>query len=212
MKKNINVKTIWVMVLLTGIFAAQAADLSPVADAFANSAAPAGFYGDGQELWVRSFDPGTINSMKIYLRFQLPADFSGVESAELVFTRTTDVSPPALPYNLHGLKKSVRNQKWKEHGGATWDNAPANNKTSTSGFTSDATKVLATADWEAGAAGTTVSIPGTKDLVDFLNGFSAGDVVTLMVAQNQETGKMNKLASRENKKYAGPVLKLVDKK
>lgn len=184
-------------------------DLDPIADAHANSAAPESSYGTGSELWVRSWS-GTsgINSMKTYLRFEIPSDVAAITSAELILTRTSSVFVP-LTNVLYGLEYYSPGQDWVEHSGATWNNAPANDTNSISGFTWQATDALSTSVWNSGSAGSAVSLTNTLAFIDFLNTFDAGDVVTLMISQDQDTGSMNKLASRENTTYDAPTLRLV---
>lgn len=201
-----------VMLLWISFAQGEVVSLTPVADAFASSANPGGFYGISPELWVRSWS-GTSNpnSMKAYVRFKLPDDMTKITGAELTFVRTLKV-PKNLPYRLCGLKKESLGQRWREHGGATWNNAPANDTGSISGFTADASDCLASVVWPAGDVGSEVSISSTAELVDFLNTFEPGGFVTLMLAQDQDSGHMNKLASRENKQFAGPGLNLTYEK
>ncbi|MFA5688837.1 MAG: DNRLRE domain-containing protein [Kiritimatiellales bacterium] len=205
MKQHV-LNVIFALLLCSGLLRGETVNLSPVADAHANSAAPNSYYGTSGELWVRSFS-GTdaLNSMKIYLRFKLPADVVSVTSAELTFIRTTAAS--TLPYRLYGLKPESAGQNWSETQ-LSWNNAPANNPASISEVTPDASGVLADVTWNAGVIGTAAVIPTTAELVSFLNRFSGGDEVTLILVQNQDSAQMNKLASRENTTYSGPVLTL----
>ncbi|MFA5688834.1 MAG: DNRLRE domain-containing protein [Kiritimatiellales bacterium] len=196
--------TIWFVI--SGVSASMITNLTPSADVYINSISPSIKYGGKDYLWVRSWIyNGTNNSMKIYLQFALPSDTASIETASLVLTRIAKAGS-AYSYTLYGLKKGSMGEKWTERG-TVWNNAPANVTDSPSAFTADAV-CLATVDWAAGDEGSTVSMPSTADFVAFLNTFRAGDVVTLMISQNGESGGINRLASKENTIYSGPVLML----
>ncbi|GEM_PF-2316707 len=176
----------------------------PAADACANSAAPDGFYGVTPDITVRNWEGGT--SMKGYLRFKLPYDAAGrIQSVTLSMVRT-EPATRELTYHLYGLKPDAPGQQWKEHGGATWNNAPGNDLSSGNTFSDDATGILSSATFDRGEKGDRIQFPGTAEFRNFLN--EGGVYVTLMVAQDEDTGSLNRFASRENTTYEAPVLEL----
>jgi hypothetical protein len=171
--------------------------LSPVADSdvrWTTDPADSNYAkGDRPTLFI-NYVTSTNNEAKAYIRYQLPIDFGTASSATFSIVRVVMDSWDET-YNVYGLKDSAAGNDWQDlspgmyygacEGGLTWNNAPANNKTSGNGFTSDATAVLGTfSTLGANDGGTnygtyTVSTP---DLVSFLN-TDTDKNVTLMISR-----------------------------
>ncbi|MFI4910937.1 MAG: hypothetical protein ACIAQZ_04650 [Sedimentisphaeraceae bacterium JB056] len=162
----------------------------------------------------------STSSMKIYMRFNLPADFAVASSATVKMVRTRVASATTnLYYNLYGLNDGVAGQDWLEttgyvdnpatvQDGLTWNNAPANSTGNT--FTTDALAlvnlVMLPAGDNGGAVGSEHDFT-SQGLVDFLNSDTDG-VVNLMMSRHNTTSAWESFAGKENTTYSGPVLEL----
>lgn len=188
---------------LGGTLVEKTVSLPPDADAFSNSATPGGDYGSRDDIWIRNWSDGT--SMKAYIRFKLPPDLVRSDSATLTLVRTE--SGRALHYQLYGLKSDSDGQLWRENGGATWLNAPANMTDSGFLFTDAATAVLGSGFLPDGADGDLLTFSSTPELVDFVNSGSAR-YITLMISQVEDKSSLNRFAALGNKTFPAPQLVL----
>lgn len=196
--------------------------LTPIADSDIRQSDPDYAKGDRTDHYVSN--PSTVGTAgKLYIKFQMPDQSWGyVASATFKITRTAQVAMWNYNYNLYGLKNSAAANNWQDlspgiytgapSGGLTWNNAPANNTSSASLFTSDATGILgsflSTGSAHGGTSGETYTI-STSDLADFINTDTDG-LVTLMLVRDiaDISDYFDYFASRENMNYAVPQLVL----
>jgi hypothetical protein len=169
-------------------------------------------------LAVINDDGTTAGAAKAYLRFQLPADFGTATSVTFDISRSDSVSVYDLPYFVYGLNDGTagettwtQNDTYSPSGtDLTWNNAPGNNPTTTSGFV-NATQVgtfTALGSRNGGSAGDTYAVSGSS-LLSFINADTNG-YVTLMISQDptQITSSENQFASDSNPTYSLPALQL----
>jgi len=187
------------------------------ADADIREAVPDLAYGIRTDLYAST---AAANSMKTYLRFELPADFGTATSATLSIVRTRVASATVnLYYNLYGLNDGAAGQDWGEttayitapadvQTGLTWNNAPANSTTNT--FNSNATSLVTSVQLPSGNNGGVVGSThnfSNQALVDFLN-IDTDGLVTLMISRTNTTSAYDSFASDEHATYAPPTLTL----
>lgn len=189
--------------------------LETVADADTRQSSPDYSKGDRADHYVRNLDNG---SAKLYVKFELPADFATATSASFKLIRSVRNTSYTLHYNVHGLNDNAAGNDWRDlspgvdymgapSGGLTWNNAPANDTASNNEFTSDATGVLGTFFCPlADAVGGEYGISG-QDLLDFINTDTDG-VITLMVSRHSYTSSADQFAAREHTNYDAPILEL----
>ena len=184
-----NLAIVCLLAALTGLTNAATVSLTTVADTDVRLAAPT--YAKGNRLW---HSLKNVNDFaKLYVKFELPADFGTATDASFRITPNAIVNPAwYLPYNVHGLNDGAVGNDWQDlspgeipgqpyTAGLTWQNAPANNTASGDGFTSDATGVLGSFV-SGGVAYDERTTGSSAALVNFLNTDTDG-VVTLMVAR-----------------------------
>jgi hypothetical protein len=197
-----------VLFLAAAMVNAATVTLTPDADADVRMDAPDYGLGSRDQLYFNT-DSNTGKYFKVYMRFELPADFGYAESAQLSLVRST-LGAWNFTYNLHGLKDDVSGQNWVESNGLTWNNAPANDTSSSFAFTQDATGVLDTfsvvgSNNEGTVGGTHTFSSG--DLITFLNSDTDG-IINLMMSRAGESSSLEAFASKENGTYAAPQLEL----
>ncbi len=192
-------------------------DLVVSADADIRETAPDQSYGIRTDLYSAT---SAGNSMKSYMRFELPADFGTATSATLTLVRTRVASATVnLYYNLYGLNDGAAGQDWAQttsyvtapatvQAGLTWNNAPANSTTNT--FTTDATSLVTSVMLPMGNNGGVVGSShgfSSQALVDFINTDSDG-IMTLMISRVNTTSAYDSFAAYEHATYAPPTLTL----
>ncbi len=206
-----------VICIIAAVSPAVTVNLVASADADIRETAPDLAYGIRTDLYAST---SAGNSMKTYLRFELPADFGTATSATLTLVRTRVASATVnLYYNLYGLNDGAAGQDWAEttsyvtapatvQAGLTWNNAPANSTTNT--FTSDATSLVTLVQLPMGNNGGIVGSShdfSSQALVDFINTDSDG-VMTLMISRVNTTSAYDSFAANEHATYAPPTLTL----
>lgn len=167
-------------------------------------------YAKGDRPWHYLCNTST-NSGKIYLRFNLPADFGTAVSANLkMYCGAVLSTSYGADVNVHGVLDSVAGQNWTEIHSLTWNNAPANDTSSGMGFTSDATGVLGTFFMTGGRYGGVVGEEynvSTPELVSFLNDDS-DKVITFAIGRVSISSAWHGIAAKEMGSQPGPVLEL----
>jgi hypothetical protein len=169
-------------------------------------------------LAVINDDGTTAGAAKAYLRFQLPADFGTATAVTFDISRSDSVSVYDLPYFVYGLNDGTAGETtWTQNDtysptgtDLTWNNAPGNDPTTTSGFV-NATQVgsfTALGSRNGGLAGDSYTVSGSS-LVSFVNSDTNG-LITLMISQDpaQITSSENQFASDSNTTYGLPALQL----
>lgn len=178
---------------LTTLASAATVQLTAVADTDVRMAAEDYAHSTRTGMWVSSV---STNAMKGYMRFELPTDIDYVTSATLTLTR--QVAGAWSPtYDIYGLDDDLIENDWLEINsarnpgepytrGLTWNNAPANDKTTANSFLAADSSMLSSFAVvgynHGGSAGDTYSISGAN-LVNFLDVDSDGNV-TFMIARN----------------------------
>ncbi len=163
-------------------------------------------YNYGTETGLSVYNKSTNTGCKAYMRFELPADFGTATSATMRIVVSYQGKPWNSSYNVYGLNDTASGQDWGETT-ITWNNAPANDTSSSSDFTSDATNVgsFGVTGYkhvnEVGAAKTV----STAELLSFINA-DTDRAVTLMINDINTYNASNAFASRENTTYAAPQL------
>lgn len=157
--------------------------------------------------------------MKIYIKFELPEDFGTAVNAEFRITPNSLVNPLwTLNYGLFGLEDSAAGNDWPQlspgtivgapyTSGLTWNNAPANDTSNGTAFTTDATGQLASFTTKGGSAGTVIAV-SAQQIIDFLNSDTDKFVTFMVVRTVGTTTAEDTFASIENTSYAAPQLVL----
>ena len=163
-----------------------------------------------------SVDPDFGISGKAYVRFMLPADFDFANTANFEMTRAF-IGPWAWTYNVVGLNDGLANEFFTEAEnddiGVNWNNAPANDPTSTNAMLSSDTTPIGSwvvnkpvSNGGTGFVGDKYSVSGAG-LTNFLNADSDG-FVTLAIVRDGVSSAHDTWASKENADYDGPALTL----
>ena len=154
-------------------------------------------------------DSGTGDvDRKGYIRFDVGCLSNAISSATLSLTFVTAAAGSANTntFNVFGLSNED-GDLWSESD-INWSNAPANNQSSGTGFTSDAV-FLGTFTITLSQLGD--SIPFTSpQLIEFLNNDTNG-LVTLMLSRQSPASLHNQaFASKENLSFEAPSLTLIE--
>lgn len=180
------------------------------ADSYIWAAGKSTNYGTSQVIAVKR-DTGLGNSRKGYLRFDFGSTLETVTDATLDLyysgTNTGIGNKPANPstYTVYGLNDGHLHENWSETG-ITWNNAPGNITSSSSGFNSSETTYLGTFDinFNTTSAGDKVSFT-SQALINFLNDDSNG-LVTLLLSRKQANFSIEYFSSKEHTLLPDPTL------
>lgn len=168
-------------------------------------------YAKGDRTWHYLCNTGTASG-KVYMRFALPEDFGTAVSATLnVWTGAVLSSSYGSTVNVHGVLDNVSGQQWQDVPHTlTWNNAPANDTSSSLGFTSDATGILGTFDIIGGrygaAVGDQMSV-SAQGIVDFLNDDTDKNI-NLMLSRVGVSSAYHGIAASEMGSVSGPQIVL----
>ncbi len=194
--------------------------LDAIADQDVRQSVPDYSKGDRTVHLVKNVDG---DSAKLYIKFQLPADFDTAIDATFKIVRDNVGHPSSNMYfNLYGMNDDVVGNDWPElapgeipgqpyTSGITWNNAPVNDTVSNNGFTADAAgpfaeQIVLPPQNHFGVAGSVHTVSG-QDLVDFLN-TDTDRIVTVMISRVSYTSVSDLFASKESGTYTGPQLEI----
>ena len=209
---------IQVLIFLGVMFSAEAmattitTSIGNGADSFITASSPSTNFGVSEVIGVKR-DTALGNSRKGYLRFDIGSSFGSVSDASLNLsyagTNSGSINRPANPstYTVYGLKDNHLQENWSETG-ITWNNAPGNITSSTSGFNSSETTFLGTFDINF----STINIGDqlgftTPALIDFLNDDSNG-LISLLLSRSQANFSIEYFSSKENALLLEPTLSI----
>jgi hypothetical protein len=182
-------------------------DIGAAADTDIRQIAPDYGLSNRSGMWTSSV---TGNSIKGYMRFELPTDIDYIVSASLTLTRHA-AGAWNFTYDIYGLDDDVAENDWQEINsarnpgdpytlGLTWNNAPGNDTSSATSFDPAESSMLGSfmvlGSTYGGAAGETYSV-STVNVANFLETDSDGNV-TFMIARNSgESTSLDVFGTRE---------------
>jgi len=192
------------VVALAGSAPAATVSLVTVADADVRHIVPDYSLGNRTEHTVKY--PWTANDgTKLYMKFELPADFMTATAATFKITSANVYNPLwFFEYYVHGLADDGGGgqEEWQERNTGTgstwswpyitWNNAPGNDVNSENGFLGNAPLLGTVTEIDDGVE---ISL-SNQALVDFLNTDTDG-LVTIMMSKVSQTSANSTFVSRE---------------
>jgi hypothetical protein len=193
--------------------------LSPVADTFVKAGGPDLVFGPRAYLAIQNSTTYPDRNLKIYMKFHIPEADLHITSAKLKLTTLNNGNPAwTWNFNVFGLKDGVAGSDWQvgtshtntgsPSDGITWNNAPANNKSNGTDFTSDATNSLGIFAVTNPAVGIEHSM-ASSDFLGFIKAHPGQDVTIMMSRIEDSTAEFQFASSTNQAGYNIPTLEIV---